>query len=138
MIQTNGLLSILLSTSLYLLSCVVGMGTASAQVQTGIEGKWKEPQNGGIILIYEMDGMYYGQLIGSAKPEEDKKIKEQDEILLLRDFEKRSETEFCCGTIYQPRKNRTASGTLVLENEHTLTSEGRVGPFTKSQVWTRL
>ncbi|MEL6274598.1 MAG: hypothetical protein AAFU03_05825, partial [Bacteroidota bacterium] len=70
------------------------LGTISAQAQAGIEGKWNTNKEGGIILIYEEDGKYYGQLISSDNPENNKKIQEHGKkIILMRDFEQKNETE---------------------------------------------
>jgi uncharacterized protein (DUF2147 family) len=121
-----------------LLTCFAGLGLLSVQAQTGIEGKWKDHKNGGTILIYEENGLYFGQLIASDIPEENEKIQAHEKIVLLKDFEKKSDTKFCCGTIYQPKKKITLSATLILEDENTLKINGRYGVFKGSQVWTRL
>jgi uncharacterized protein (DUF2147 family) len=122
-----------------LIACFLGVGASSSLAQSGIEGKWKDNKNGGTILIYEEDGKYFGQLIGADNPEENSKIQVQNKkIVLLKDFKKESDTNFCCGTIYQPRHKRTISATLELEDENALRVNGKYGVFSGSQVWTRL
>lgn len=124
--------------AILLLTCILGVSILSAKAQTGIEGKWKEPKNGGVILIYKENGKYFGQLIASDDPEETAKIKEQGKVVILRDFEKKSETEFCCGKIFQPQKKKLISGTLTQESPTRLKISGRTGVFSGTQTWTRL
>lgn len=122
----------------FLLVFLTSMVGVHAQEQTGIEGTWKDPEKGGTILIYEQDGMYHGQLIASDDSEENKRIQERDKIILLKDFKKKSDTQYCCGTIFQPREKRMVSGTLILEDAQTLKVNGKVGIFTGSRTWVRL
>jgi len=107
--------------------------------QSPIEGKWKDAEDGGVILIYEENGTYFGQLISADKPEENKRIQEHGEkIVLLKNFEKKNEKELCCGTIYQPKEKRLVQGTLVLLNSTTLKVKGRYGIFTGSRIWRKI
>lgn len=121
-----------------LFTCILATSIVSAKAQTGIEGKWKEPKNGGVILIYEENGKYFGQLIASDDPKETEKIKAKGKIILLRDFEKKSETKFCCGKIYQPKKEKLISAELILEDKNTLKVIGKSGFMSGSQTWKRL
>lgn len=118
--------------------CLVFMGMTSVAAHNGIEGKWKDHKNGAVILIYEEDGMYYGQLISVDDPGKNEKVQERDKIVLLRNFKKTSETEFCCGKIYQPKHKRVVDGTLVLKDENTLKVTGRLGIIKGTQTWTKL
>ena len=106
--------------------------------QKGIEGKWKDDIGGGVILVYEKDGLYFGELISADNPEEDKKIKEHGKVVIMKNFKKESTNNYCCGTIFQPRKKRTISATLVLENQDTLRINGRYGVFKRSRIWKRI
>jgi len=124
---------------LLLLVCLGGIGLMTARVQTSIEGTWKDHENGGIIEIYQENGKYFGQLIGADNPEEHAKIQSREEkIVILRDFEQKSDTKFCCGTIFQPRHQRVISGTLILKDKNTLEIKGRYGVFRGSSEWKRL
>lgn len=121
-----------------LFTFILATSIISAKAQTGIEGKWEEPKNGGVILIYKEDGKYFGQLIASDDPKETEKIKAKGKILILRDFEKKSETKFCCGKIYQPKKEKLISAELMLEDKNTLKVTGKSGIMSGSQTWKRL
>lgn len=123
--------------TLMLLMLVLGLGAISAKGQGSIKGKWKDDEGGGVILIYQEDGMYYGQLAAADEPEENAKIQGKT-IVLMKDFQKTSDTQFCCGTIYQPREKRLITATLILKDGNTLEINGRYGLFTGSRIWTRL
>jgi len=64
---------------------------STAQSLNNIEGKWKDPLSGGIILVYEEGGLYIGQLIGADDHELDKKIKEEEKVFILENFELRDQ-----------------------------------------------
>jgi uncharacterized protein (DUF2147 family) len=116
----------------------VSLMMISAKIPKDIEGKWKDTSNGGIIKIYEKEGMYFGRLIGAEKPEDNKRITAYGEIILMKNFKKQSSTEYCCGTIYQPKEKRTINATLVLKDENTLRINGKYGIFTGTRIWKRL
>ena len=114
-------------------------GIQQLPAQSSIEGKWKESQKGGIIEIYEEDGQYFGQLIGSENQEETEKIQAREEkIIILRNFEKKNDTKFCCGKIFQPKTKRTLNGTLTLVDENTLKVKGKMGIMSGTTTWTRI
>jgi uncharacterized protein (DUF2147 family) len=117
--------------------CFLSFSLTTGRAQSTIEGDWKDPKNGAIISIYQENGKFYGQLKASEDPKAQKRIESQGKIILLKDFEQDDETSYCCGTIYQPKKKKTISATLYLEDNNTLRIEGRYGPFKGSQVWTR-
>lgn len=123
--------------TLMILVFIMGLGAISAIGQSSIEGKWKDDEDGGVILIYEEDGLYYGQLVAADKPEENAKIQGKT-IVLMKDFQKTSDGQFCCGTIYQPREKRVISATLILKDDDALEINGRYGIFTGRRIWTRL
>jgi len=127
-----------LKKTFMLLTILMGLLALSAKAQDGIEGDWKDHHGGGIIKIYEENGLYFGQLIGADKSEENQKIQTHEKIVLMKNFEKKSSTEYCCGTIYQPREKRTISATLILESDKVLRIYGRYGVFSGSRRWTRL
>jgi Delta7-sterol 5-desaturase len=117
----------------------VGLTMIAAKSPDGIEGKWKDDNDGGVIMIYEEDGLYYGQLIGADKQEDNQKIQEYGKkIILMKNFEKKSSKEYCCGTIIQPREKRTITATLILIDKNTLKINGQYGVFTGSRILKRL
>lgn len=111
----------------------------SAKGQSPIEGKWKDHDKGGVIEIYEENGDYFGQLISADDPEENKLIQEHGKkILLLRNLKKVSETHFCCGELYAPKRKKILEAEVVLENENTLKIIGKYGILSGSHSWTRV
>lgn len=132
--QTSTSLAKKISLPLILL---FGLSTFSGYSQSAIEGKWKDSVDGGIILIYEEEGQYFGQLIAAVDPIENEKLKGKT-IIVLKDFEKTNDAELCCGTIYQVREKRTVSGNLILLDQNNLKVKGRYGWFTGSRIWTRV
>lgn len=103
----------------------IGFVMISATTSNSIEGKWRDNEAGGVILIYEEKGLYFGQLISADKQEEHKKIQAHEKIILLKNFKKKNTREYCCGTIFQPREKRTINGTLILEDQNTLKIKGK-------------
>lgn len=110
----------------------------SFRAQAQIEGQWKDTEKGITIFIYEQEGKYFGRLISSEDAEQNKKIQENGKIVLLRDFEKKSDTKFCCGTIFQPKAKRTLNATLYLEDDKTLKIKASYGFFSGTKYWKRL
>jgi len=117
---------------------IAGFTITLAQSLDGIEGKWKDPFSGGIILVYEEDGLYLGQLIGADNAELDRKIQEQEKVFILENFEKESSTEYCCGTLFLPRRNKKLSAELVLKDQNTLKIKWKFGFIRGNHSWTRL
>ena len=126
------------SNFLLVLIIVVSFMMISAKIPEGIEGKWLDDKGGGIIKIYEKDGLYFGQLIRAVNEEENKKILEYGEIILMKNFKKKSSKEYCCGTIFQPKEKRTIQTNIVLKDANTLKINGKYGVFSGSRIWKRL
>jgi len=115
------------------------LSAGTVHAQTAIIGDWQNQDKGGIIRIYEENGLYYGRLIGSSDDDEDQRIKNQPhKIILFKDFEQKSDTKWCCGTIVQPKEKKELSGTLTLENETTLKVTGKKGLFSGSTIWKKV
>jgi uncharacterized protein (DUF2147 family) len=115
---------------------LLGAGAITAFGQSSIEGKWKDEEKGGTILIYKENGLYYGQLIAADDPDENAMIKDR-KIMVIKDFQQEDDTTFCCGTLFQPKYKRELSGTLVLVNANQLKVKGKYGLYTGSRVWKR-
>lgn len=115
---------------------ILAMFSFTALGQSPIEGKWKDSEGGGVILIYEQDGKFFGQILSADNPEENKKL-DGRKILVLKNFEKKSEKEFCCGTIFQPKERRTLKGDLVLQDPNTLIINVQHGIFSGSRIWKK-
>jgi uncharacterized protein (DUF2147 family) len=123
------------NTTIVLLFCLISAITYS---QNPIEGLWQPEGKDAIFKIYEENGKFYGQLIGSNNPEEDLKIKEKDKIILLRDLQEESKSEYCCGIFISPEKKKKVSASLTLKNDNTVLLKIKKGWFRKSIVWKRI
>ena len=109
----------------------------SAKSSRGVKGNWKDPITGVVIQIYEDDGFYFWRLIEANSQEESRRIQENEKIILMKNFKKKSETEYCVGTVFQPKMNRTISATLVLKDENTLGINGEYGIISGTRIWKR-
>jgi uncharacterized protein (DUF2147 family) len=106
--------------------------------QSSIEGTWQPKSKDAVFKIYEENGKFYGQLIGSNNKEEDEKIKEQDKIVLLRDLQEESSTIYCCGTFISPKNKKKASASIKLKDQNTIILKVKKGWFSKSITWNRI
>lgn len=106
--------------------------------QKSIEGTWQPKGKDAIFKIYEENRKFYGQLIGSNNKDEDKKIKEQESIILLRDLQEESNNTFCCGTFISPKDKKKASASLKIKDENTIILKVKKGWFSKSIIWNRI
>jgi uncharacterized protein (DUF2147 family) len=125
---------VILLSSLFVLS----LGIIPINAQAEIEGKWRDNDKGVMVLIYEEEGKYFGQLIESDNAEANEKIQSNGKIIILRDFKKESETKFCCGKIYQPKKKKSFSASIELEDENTLKIIVKKGIIKRTQSWTKI
>ncbi len=112
--------------------------TFAALSQNRIEGTWRPEGKDAIFKIFEENGKFYGQLIGSDNPEEDEQIKQKDQILLLRDLQEESDSNYCCGTFISPEKKKKLSASLRLKDEDTIVLKVKKGWFSKSIIWKRI
>lgn len=126
-----------MKTVIFSVICFFSLSIVPVYGQSSIAGKWKDDTGGGVILIYEENGQYFGQVIASDRPEENKKIQGK-KIVVLKNFTQKNETQYCCGTIYQPKADRLINATLNLINSDTLKIDGRYMGFSRSRFWYRL
>jgi uncharacterized protein (DUF2147 family) len=106
--------------------------------QSPIEGQWQPEGKDAIFKIYEENGKFYGQLIGSNNKEEDKKIKEKESIVLLRELQEESDNTYCCGTFISPKNKKKASASVEIKDENTIILKVKKGWFSKSIIWNRI
>jgi len=103
-----------------------------------IEGKWVFKDNGAVVRIYEENGFYFGELIDAGNGEDNKKMESQGRIILLKNFKKKGQTEYCCGTLFAPKKNRTLVASMTLENPETLRIDASYGLLSGSRKLERI
>jgi uncharacterized protein (DUF2147 family) len=106
--------------------------------QNNIEGTWQPEGKQAIFKIFEKDGKYYGQLIGSTNQDEDKKIKSKEKIILLRNLEKESDKEYCCGVFIAPENKTKLSASLTLVDKNKIKLTLKKGWFGKTIIWNRI
>ncbi len=123
---------------LFFASIICVLTSSVSFSQAGILGTWQPEGKQAIFKIFEKDGKYYGQLIGSTNPEEDKRIKSNDEIILLRNLEKESVKEYCCGVFIAPENKTKLSASLTLVNKNKIKLTLSKGWFGKTIIWNRI
>jgi uncharacterized protein (DUF2147 family) len=106
--------------------------------QNNIEGTWQPEGKQAIFKIFEKDGKYYGQLIGSTNQDENKKIKSKEKIILLRNLEKESDKEYCCGVFIAPENKTKLSASLTLIDKNKIKLRLKKGWFGKTIIWNRI
>ena len=106
--------------------------------QNNIEGTWQPEGKQAIFKIFEKDGKYYGQLIGSTNQDENKKIKSKEKIILLRNLEKESDKEYCCGVFIAPENKTRLSASLTLVDQNKIKLRLKKGSFGKTIIWNRI
>lgn len=112
--------------------------SANTFSQDSILGNWQPKGKDAIFKIYKENGKFYGQLIGSKNKEEDKKIKEKDSIVLLRNLKEESNTTFCCGSFISPKNKKQASASIKIKDENTIVLKVKKGWFSRSIIWNRI
>lgn len=123
--------------SLLLLLILLATGLLALQAQSSIVGTWKDHEKGGIIRIYQENGLYYGQLIGADNPADHAKIQGK-KIMVIRDFKQENSTTYCCGTLFQPQHQRELSATLILEGTDRICINARYGVFSGTRYLERM
>ena len=106
--------------------------------QNSIEGTWQPEGKQAIFKVFEKDGKYHGQLIGSTKPDEDTKIKAQKNIIPLRNLEKESNKVYCCGVFNAPENKTKLSASLTLVDKNKIKLRLKKGWFGKTIIWNRI
>lgn len=127
----KSLSSSVIVVAFFLLGFVTMSATSS---QSEIEGKWKFRDNGAVVLIYEENGLYYGKLIEAGNEEDNQKLNETGEVIIIRGFEKESQNTYCCGTVFAPKHNKTLQATMTLENSNKLKIDAKYGIFKGSRI----
>ena len=114
----------------------------SLDAQSNIIGTWQPEDKQQRFEIYEENGKYYGKIIGSDDAEEDKQIKSKIEkdgqVIPLKDFIKKNEKEYCCGTFFSPKNQKENSATILIESDNKFKLTVKKGWLSKSVYWTRV
>ncbi len=125
-------------TASVLFLILLGLGVLSLRAQTQIVGEWQNGDRGELIRIYEDEGRYFGHILASPMPQEGVKLQEQDKIVLLGNFKKRSSHKYCCGTIYLIKQRKTFAATLILLDENTLYFKTKYEQLSGGRAWKKI
>lgn len=110
-----------------MLANIVGF---SQDVKDPIIGKWTDDVHDRTIEFVQQ-GDHFNAVIRSAK----------DESLIgktqISGLQKNGSNTYKNGTIYIIKQGKTASCTTKLKNSNQLEITGKMGFFSKSQIWTR-
>ncbi len=118
---------------------VLGGLTVAATVETpSIEGQWTDPETGAVVAIYEADGLYFGRLIEGGHPADNEKLRAHGELVWMKNFERSCVAEYCCGTIWAPKRRKTIAARLILEDGRTLRIEGSSGWLKGQRIFKRV
>ena len=122
----------------FLIVLITISAIAATPFSNNIEGHWKLEDKGAVIKIYEKDGLYFGQLIETDNENENQKIKAHGKILILKNFKKTSQNNYCCGTVFAPKKKKTVPATMFIEDRNTIRIEVKNGLFSGYKLLKRL
>ncbi len=120
-----------------LILLLLTLSASGLQAQNGIEGRWIDAEEGGVIHIYEEGGKYFGRLDSVFNPLDRAKV-EGKRIMIFSDFEWQTGQSYCCGTIRMPRYGITAEGSLNLREEDLLEVSGSYGFISRTRTLQRL
>lgn len=116
----------------------------------GIEKTWYNQEKDGKILIYHENGLFFGKIVWLKEPTEngkpkldknnpDSKLAKQHLLgtVIMKNFTRKSETEFINGTIYDPKNGKTYSCKMTLKG-NILDVRGYIGipMFGRTTTWT--
>jgi len=117
---------------------VVLLLISASSPKNRIEGKWIFQKNGAVVEMDEKDVLFFGELIKTSNEEDNKKILEKGKIILLNNFEKESETVYCCGTLFAPKKDMILDATMILEDPNTLRVNAKYGILQGTEILEKL
>lgn len=120
-----------------LIFLLLTLSVSGLQAQHSIEGRWMDAEQGGVILIYEEGGKYFGRLDSVLNPAEREQV-EGKRIMIFSDFERQHSQSYCCGTIWMPRFGITVEGTMTLREEDLLEVSGSSGFISRTRTLQRL
>ncbi|MFN0048514.1 MAG: sterol desaturase family protein [Cytophagales bacterium] len=120
------------SKVLLIIPLLLFFGSVNAQ----IEGKWQS-ETGDILKIYKEKGLYFGKGIATANQEEMVKLQFKD-LIILREFKAKGENQYCCGSIYLPRRKMIVTGEITLKDKNTMQVTGNKGLISHTMVWKKV
>ena len=104
--------------------------------EDALTGTWKNEEKGVTIKIYEQNGDYFGKIIAIDDPEKNNQIQGKN-LLLLKDFQKTSDANYCCGTVEHFGKKRTFNGTIQLINDNLMQLKVSFRGMSRIQKWIK-
>jgi len=142
--------------SLFLVAALLLLtGTAlhSFAQKEKVEGLWLSQDKDAKVEIYKAkDGKFYGKIVWLLEPNKDGRPKADVNnpkaqlrntpvmgLLILKSFNKKSETSYEDGTVYDPKNGKTYSCTITVKDANTLSIRGYIGIslIGRSATWVR-
>jgi uncharacterized protein (DUF2147 family) len=124
--------------------------TQLTKAQNQIVGKWTSEDKKGVIEVFEQNGQYFGKLTTIKTPNDENGLPKKDaknpspalrnqallNLVILKNFQY-SDNQWSGGTIYDPNNGKTYTCKMWLTDNNTLKIRGYLGPFFRTQTWTR-
>jgi len=134
----------------YLSTLLLAFSLSVFAAPPGIESVWYNQEKDGKIQIYKEGGLYHGKIVWLKEPTLNGKPKLDDKnpdpvqakktvlgAVIIKNFTKKSDTEFTGGTIYDPKNGKTYSCKMTLKGK-VVDVRGYIGipAFGRTTVWT--
>jgi len=103
---------------------------------TQVEGNWKDKESGAIIRVYYKEDKLFGEVLKAGNPKDSASLTGRT-LMVLNNFIKKDSTSWCCGKVYDPKRNITANGKLQLIGQDSLKVTGSVLFISESHIWVR-
>ncbi|MGR3811746.1 sterol desaturase family protein [Jiulongibacter sp. NS-SX5] len=123
--------AIVLFTSLFFAPNLEGFAQ-----QNDIKGIWQDEETNGLVNISVKDGKYFGKLLSFGNDEDDSILKKET-VYILKEFEKESATQYCCGRVYLPKSKIHLDGEITVLNPNRLKIELIIGYVYKKEVFLK-
>jgi len=130
--------------------------SATSYVKSDITGTWLNQDQDAHIKIFELNGMFFGQIVWlkipndpeTGKPKLDKhnsddakKTKPVLNLIIMKNLVwNESDQNWSGGLIYDPKSGNSYSLTCTLTNQNTMELRGYMGLslFGRTDIWTRV
>ncbi len=134
----------------FVTAILIAIATVANATDPGIESTWFNQEKDGKIQIYKQGDLYHGKIIWLKEPTQNGKPKIDDKnpdpelakkpligAVIIKNFTKKSDTEFVGGTIYDPKNGKTYSCKMTLKGS-IVDVRGYIGipAFGRTTVWT--
>lgn len=117
------------------LVCILLFSITNYTNPDSIEGVWINQRTKAEIQFSKQGNVYNGLLIDTGSLEDNALI-EGKTIYIFKDF-KFHKNQYCCGTIFLPRKKIKAEGTIKMISEDKIEVSGSYGFYSQNDILYR-